>query len=36
MAPKKRTTRATPTTTTAPTTTVTDAQLRALIDLGVA
>nr|GEV79066.1 hypothetical protein [Tanacetum cinerariifolium] len=36
IAPKKRTTRATPATTTIPTTTVTDAQLQALIDRGVA
>ncbi|GJR33615.1 putative reverse transcriptase domain-containing protein [Tanacetum coccineum] len=36
MPPKRRTTRATPATTTAPTTTVTDAQLQALIDQGVA
>ncbi|GJS43746.1 putative reverse transcriptase domain-containing protein [Tanacetum coccineum] len=36
MPPKRRTTRATPATTTAPTTTVTDAQLQALIDRGVA
>nr|GEX52744.1 hypothetical protein [Tanacetum cinerariifolium] len=36
MAPKKRTTRATPATTTMPTTTITNAQLRALIDRGVA
>ncbi|GJV29209.1 putative reverse transcriptase domain-containing protein [Tanacetum coccineum] len=35
MPPKRRTTRATPATTTAPTTTVTDAQLQALIDQGV-
>nr|GEU34077.1 putative reverse transcriptase domain-containing protein [Tanacetum cinerariifolium] len=35
MAPKKRTTRATPATITTPTTTVTDAQLHALIDRGV-
>nr|GEV38836.1 putative reverse transcriptase domain-containing protein [Tanacetum cinerariifolium] len=34
MAPKKRTTRATPATTTTPITTVTDAQLQALIDRG--
>nr|GEZ23638.1 hypothetical protein [Tanacetum cinerariifolium] len=36
MAPKKRTTRATPATTTTPTTIVTDAQLRAIIDRGCA
>ncbi|GJT01303.1 putative reverse transcriptase domain-containing protein [Tanacetum coccineum] len=36
MPPKRRTTRATPATTTAPTITVTDAQLQALIDQGVA
>nr|GEW06658.1 putative reverse transcriptase domain-containing protein [Tanacetum cinerariifolium] len=36
MAPKKRTTRATPATITTPTTTVTNAQLLALIDQGVA
>nr|GEU62744.1 hypothetical protein [Tanacetum cinerariifolium] len=36
MAPKKRTTRAKPATTTTPTTTVTDAQLQALIDRGIA
>nr|GEV49827.1 hypothetical protein [Tanacetum cinerariifolium] len=36
MAPKKRTTRATPATTNIPTTSVTDAQLWALIDRGVA
>nr|GFC10982.1 hypothetical protein [Tanacetum cinerariifolium] len=36
MAPTRRTTRATPATTTKPTTTVTDAQLQALIDRGVA
>nr|GEW27920.1 hypothetical protein [Tanacetum cinerariifolium] len=36
MAPKKRTTRATPATITTPTTTVTNAQLHALIDRGVA
>ncbi|GJU49033.1 hypothetical protein Tco_1218588 [Tanacetum coccineum] len=36
MPPKRRTTRATPATTTAPTTTVTNAQLQALIDQGVA
>ncbi|GJR80832.1 putative reverse transcriptase domain-containing protein [Tanacetum coccineum] len=36
MPPKRRTTRATPATTTAPTTTVTDAQLQVLIDRGVA
>nr|GEW66809.1 putative reverse transcriptase domain-containing protein [Tanacetum cinerariifolium] len=36
MAPKKRTTRATPATITTSTTTVTDAQLQALIDRGVA
>ncbi|GJT49252.1 hypothetical protein Tco_0975409 [Tanacetum coccineum] len=36
MPPKRRTTRATPATTTAPTITVTDAQLQALIDRGVA
>nr|GEY77095.1 putative reverse transcriptase domain-containing protein [Tanacetum cinerariifolium] len=36
MAPKRRTMRATPITTTTPTTTVTDAQLQALIDQGVA
>ncbi|GJS46512.1 putative reverse transcriptase domain-containing protein [Tanacetum coccineum] len=36
MPPKRRTTRATPATTTAPTTTVTDAQLQGLIDRGVA
>ncbi|GKE57403.1 hypothetical protein Tco_1496588 [Tanacetum coccineum] len=36
MPQKRRTTRATPATTTAPTTTVTDAQLQALIDQGVA
>nr|GFA76696.1 hypothetical protein [Tanacetum cinerariifolium] len=36
MAPKKRTTRATLGTTTIPTTTITDAQLHALIDRGVA
>nr|GEU30412.1 putative reverse transcriptase domain-containing protein [Tanacetum cinerariifolium] len=36
MAPKKRTTRATPSTITTPTTTVTNAQLQALIDRGVA
>ncbi|GJT57365.1 putative reverse transcriptase domain-containing protein [Tanacetum coccineum] len=35
MPPKRRTTRATPATTTAPTTTVTDAQLQALIDQDV-
>ncbi|GJW95913.1 putative reverse transcriptase domain-containing protein [Tanacetum coccineum] len=36
MPPKRRTTRATPATITAPTTTVTDAQLQALIDQGIA
>ncbi|GJT16098.1 putative reverse transcriptase domain-containing protein, partial [Tanacetum coccineum] len=36
MPPKRRTTRATPATMTAPTTTVTDAQLQALIDQGIA
>nr|GFA34092.1 hypothetical protein [Tanacetum cinerariifolium] len=36
MAPKKRTTRATPTTVTTPTTTITNAQLQALVDRGVA
>nr|GFA40743.1 hypothetical protein [Tanacetum cinerariifolium] len=36
MAPKKRTTRATPATATTPTTTITNAQLQALIDRGVA
>nr|GEX18357.1 hypothetical protein [Tanacetum cinerariifolium] len=36
MAPKKRTTRATPATTTTPTKTITDAQLQALIDQDVA
>nr|GEZ90631.1 putative reverse transcriptase domain-containing protein [Tanacetum cinerariifolium] len=36
MAPKKRTTRATPATATTPTTTITNAQLQALIDQGVA
>nr|GEZ68187.1 hypothetical protein [Tanacetum cinerariifolium] len=36
MAPKKRTTRATPATITTPTTTITNAQLQALIDRGVA
>nr|GEV34095.1 putative reverse transcriptase domain-containing protein [Tanacetum cinerariifolium] len=36
MAPKKRTTRATPATTTTPTITITNAQLQALIDRGVA
>nr|GEV12937.1 putative ribonuclease H-like domain-containing protein [Tanacetum cinerariifolium] len=36
MAPKKRTTRATPATVTTPTTTITNAQLQALIDRGVA
>ncbi|GKA91388.1 putative reverse transcriptase domain-containing protein [Tanacetum coccineum] len=36
MPPKRRTTRATPATTTVPTTTVTNAQLQALIDQGVA
>nr|GEV95339.1 putative reverse transcriptase domain-containing protein [Tanacetum cinerariifolium] len=36
MAPKKRTTRSTPATTTTPTIIVTDAQLQALIDRGVA
>ncbi|GJT62659.1 hypothetical protein Tco_1006192 [Tanacetum coccineum] len=36
MPPKRRTTRATPVVTTTPTTTVTDAQLQALIDRGVA
>nr|GEY93795.1 hypothetical protein [Tanacetum cinerariifolium] len=36
MAPKKRTTRATPATTNIPTTNVTNAQLQALIDQGVA
>nr|GEV77619.1 hypothetical protein [Tanacetum cinerariifolium] len=36
MAPKKRTTRAKPATTTTPTITVTDAQLQALMDRGVA
>ncbi|GJU67136.1 reverse transcriptase domain-containing protein [Tanacetum coccineum] len=36
MPPKRITTRATPATTTAPTTTVTDAQLQALINQGVA
>nr|GFD48905.1 hypothetical protein [Tanacetum cinerariifolium] len=36
MAPKKRTTRATPATTTTPTITVTNAQLQALIDRCVA
>ncbi|GJX80657.1 putative reverse transcriptase domain-containing protein [Tanacetum coccineum] len=36
MPPKRRTTRVTPTTTTAPTITVIDAQLQALIDQGVA
>nr|GEV78577.1 putative reverse transcriptase domain-containing protein [Tanacetum cinerariifolium] len=36
MAPKKRTTRATPTTATIPTTTITNAQLHALINRGVA
>nr|GEZ78256.1 hypothetical protein [Tanacetum cinerariifolium] len=36
MAPKKRTARATPATTTTPTTTVIDAQLQALIDRGIA
>ncbi|GJR39769.1 hypothetical protein Tco_1215453 [Tanacetum coccineum] len=36
MPPKRRTRRATPATTTAPTTTVTDAQLQALINQGVA
>nr|GEV44802.1 reverse transcriptase domain-containing protein [Tanacetum cinerariifolium] len=36
MAPNKRTTRATPATITTPTTTVTNAQLQALIDRGVA
>nr|GEZ58465.1 hypothetical protein [Tanacetum cinerariifolium] len=35
MAPKKRTTRATPATATTPTTTITNAQLHALIDRGV-
>nr|GFA06530.1 putative reverse transcriptase domain-containing protein [Tanacetum cinerariifolium] len=35
MAPKKRTTRATPTTATTPTTTITNAKLQALIDRGV-
>nr|GFC16333.1 hypothetical protein [Tanacetum cinerariifolium] len=36
MAPKKRTSRVTPTATTTPTTTVTNAQLQSLIDRGVA
>nr|GEZ46732.1 hypothetical protein [Tanacetum cinerariifolium] len=36
MAPKRRTTRATPATATTPTTTITNAQLQALIDHGVA
>nr|GEZ12508.1 hypothetical protein [Tanacetum cinerariifolium] len=36
MAPKKRITRATPATATTPTTTITNAQLQALIDRGVA
>nr|GFB16884.1 hypothetical protein [Tanacetum cinerariifolium] len=36
MAPKKRTTKATPATATTPTTTNTDAQLEALIDRGIA
>ncbi|GKE32352.1 hypothetical protein Tco_1451674 [Tanacetum coccineum] len=36
MAPKKRTTRASPTTTTTTTTPVTNAQLKALFDQGVA
>ncbi|GKE22031.1 hypothetical protein Tco_1433543, partial [Tanacetum coccineum] len=36
MPPKRRTTRATPATITTPTTTVTDAQLQALIDRGIA
>nr|GEV09591.1 putative reverse transcriptase domain-containing protein [Tanacetum cinerariifolium] len=36
MAPKKRTTRATPATATTPTTTITNSQLQALIDRGVA
>nr|GFB58123.1 hypothetical protein [Tanacetum cinerariifolium] len=36
MAPKKRTMRATPSTTTTPTTNVTNAQLQALIDRGIA
>ncbi|GJU93386.1 putative reverse transcriptase domain-containing protein [Tanacetum coccineum] len=36
MPPKRRTTRATPASTTTPTTTVTDAQLQALIDRGLA
>nr|GEU87158.1 hypothetical protein [Tanacetum cinerariifolium] len=36
MAPKKRTTRATPANTTTPTTTITNAQLQALINRGVA
>nr|GEV03376.1 hypothetical protein [Tanacetum cinerariifolium] len=36
MTPKKRTTRSSPTTTTTTTTLVTDAQLKALIDQGVA
>nr|GEX13482.1 putative reverse transcriptase domain-containing protein [Tanacetum cinerariifolium] len=36
MAPKKKTTRETPTTTTTPTMTVTNAQLQALIDRGIA
>nr|GEX80878.1 reverse transcriptase domain-containing protein [Tanacetum cinerariifolium] len=36
MAPKRRTTRATPATATTPTTTITNAQLQALIDQGVA
>nr|GEW79334.1 putative reverse transcriptase domain-containing protein [Tanacetum cinerariifolium] len=35
MAPKKRTTRATPATTTTPTITITNAQLQALIDQGI-
>nr|GEX37197.1 hypothetical protein [Tanacetum cinerariifolium] len=35
MAPKKRTTRATPATTTTPITTITNAQLQALVDRGV-
>nr|GEY96547.1 hypothetical protein [Tanacetum cinerariifolium] len=36
IAPKKRTTRATPTATTTPTTTITNAQLQTLIDRGIA
>nr|GEV92241.1 hypothetical protein [Tanacetum cinerariifolium] len=36
MAPKKRTTRATPATATTPTTTISNAQLQALIDRGIA